>query len=139
MIILDMSRSNRYSKWSNTKLQLLVQGLNILLLVWIIVWIEYGFQAISRSDQKQSLQWFDKIDASKRLSVLRFLQALLSTFTTFSLQECFQLLQWSFISRRGLSFLDLLSISPTTGSLGLIMLLFAFKFKNSTALWALLR
>lgn len=128
------------SKWSATWLLMLIYAASLALFALTIVGAQASFASQTRSDQKQPLQGIDKIDVSLALTILRLFQALLSTSSTFLLQECCQLLQWSLISTtRGMSYGSVLSISPTTGSLGMMTTIISSTSNASCKVWAILR
>jgi hypothetical protein len=118
------------SKLSNTWLEacvclLVVPGLFII----IILLVQLAFNAQWKSDHDQKLGLIEKIDSSILIALLRTVQALLSTLTSFALGHCFQLLQWALTSgHRGLSYASIVALSPTTGLPGMIRLALPFIF-----------
>jgi hypothetical protein len=77
---------------------------------------------------------------SSTLAVLRVLQGITSTVTALVLGQTLELLQWTLSSREsGLRLLSLLSISPTTGILGMLEIIRRRAPKAADRFWALLR
>lgn len=128
------------SKWSATWILMLIYAASLGLFALTIVGVQASFASQTRSDQKQPLEAIGKIDISLSLTILRLLQALLSTSSTFLLQGCCQLLQWSLISgKRGMSYGNVLTISPTTGIVGLITAIVSSTSNGSCKMWAISR
>ncbi|KAI4864525.1 hypothetical protein F4820DRAFT_448962 [Hypoxylon rubiginosum] len=109
-------------KFSNTWLQcclclLAIPGLFAI----IVVLVQATFAAQWRSDHGQPFDSIHKLDSSMALAILRTVQAILSTLTTFTVEDSFQFVMWSLISRpKGVSYTSILALTPTTGALGMI-------------------
>ncbi|KAI1114517.1 hypothetical protein F5Y14DRAFT_171521 [Nemania sp. NC0429] len=128
------------SKIKEARLQICLGVITLGLFGLIIVFVQASFEAQKKSDNHQALNSIDKLNMSLTLGLLRLSQGILSTSTAFLLDESFQYLQWILInSRRGLSYASNLSMSPTTGALGLIKLITSPITKGSSRLWALSR
>src|SRR5947207_1053156 len=71
------------------------------------------------------------------LAILRILQGLTFTLTSLTLNPPLELIQWSLASRNnGLRLLTFLSISPTTGVLGMLGMVFRENPKACDRAWA---
>ncbi|KAK8024444.1 hypothetical protein PG993_012510 [Apiospora rasikravindrae] len=134
------SQSRKRLKLSNTWMQGCAVLCITVLFACIIFFVQSLFDAQARSDQKKPLNPIHKIDASRTLSLARTAQAILSLSTTFALQNTFQYLQWAMISRpQGLSYTSMLSLSTTTGALGMMNLIRSLVANGSSKAWAIMR
>lgn len=128
-------------KFSNTWLQcclclLAIPGLFAI----IVVLVQATFAAQWRSDHGQPFDSIHKLDSSMALAILRTVQAILSTLTTFTVEDSFQFVMWSLISRpKGVSYTSILALTPTTGALGMIRLITSSISQLSSKMWTLLR
>ncbi|KAF3021005.1 hypothetical protein E8E14_010619 [Neopestalotiopsis sp. 37M] len=126
--------------FANTGLHTFLGLVNVAIYGVIIVFVHSTFDAQSHSDASSPLTDIDKLDATFMLALLRVLQALLSTFTAFSLDTSFELIQWSLISyEKGLSFTSSMALSPTTGTLGMLEILRSVQTKLSSKAWITMR
>jgi hypothetical protein len=126
--------------FANTGLHTFLGIVNVAIYGVIIVFVHSTFDARSHSDASSPLTDIDKLDATFMLALLRVLQALLSTFTAFSLDTSFELIQWSLMSNeKGLSFTSSVALSPTTGSLGMLEILRSVQTKLSSKAWITMR
>ncbi|KAI1121597.1 hypothetical protein F5Y10DRAFT_271913 [Nemania abortiva] len=92
------------------------------------------------SDHDLSLSSIQKLDASTIIAILRVSQAVLSTLTSFALDDSFQVVQWALISRpKGLSYASVAALSPTTGALGMIRIVVSSTAGGSSKVWTLLK
>ncbi|KAK8099580.1 uncharacterized protein PG998_012821 [Apiospora kogelbergensis] len=106
----------------------------------IILLVQSMFNAQERSSQKKTLDSIHKVKASWTLSFARTAQAILSLLTTLALQNTFQYLQWIITSRpQGLPYSSMLALSPTTGGLGMVSLLWSFNVSGSSKAWTIMR
>lgn len=124
--------------WTTVALSLGAAGLFAAL----IVLVNASFTAQSRSDEKQHLNGIHKIDANTMLTVLRIIQAILSTMSTTVINQSFELIQWARASdRRGISYTSFLAISPITGPWGMFLLVVTplTRINLSSKLWVILR
>lgn len=64
------------------------------------------------------------------LAILRFLQGVTSTYTTFSVANTFEVLEWTVVKSFGVLLPTFLALSPTTSLLGLLMLLISCRTKS---------
>jgi hypothetical protein len=130
----------RVLDFKGTRLLFLLNILIICLFVTVLLFIQATYAAESRADDKLPLTKLLKLDISTTLAVLRTSQGALSTFTALAISDTFVLLQWKRIaSPTGLSCLNLLALSPTTGHLGTLSLVLSSVTRLPTRLWALLR
>ncbi|KAF2464867.1 uncharacterized protein BDR25DRAFT_318859 [Lindgomyces ingoldianus] len=101
--------------------------LSLLLLTSLFaITIWFSQLTFPTNDERKSSdhQHQTRVPFSSALTVLRFLQGLTSTCTTFVLLQTFEMLEWTLASRNGgLMLLNFLSLSPTTGFLGILWLL----------------
>ncbi|KAI3326173.1 hypothetical protein HD806DRAFT_552487 [Xylariaceae sp. AK1471] len=114
--------SHKITKVSNTWLQACVCLVAVPgLFTIIILLVQSTFNTQWKSYHERSLSSIEKIDGSIIIALLRTIQAILSTLSSFALGDCFQLLQWALASRkRGLTYASIVALSPTTGVLGMI-------------------
>lgn len=123
-----------------TSIPILLCFASIGLLVTVIIYVQSTYAAESSSSRGLPLSDLLKTDVSKTLTVLRTSQGILSALTSLALENIFFLLQWSQIHPpNGLSYLRILALSPTTGSLGTLNLLKSSAPNLPTKFWALLR
>lgn len=77
---------------------------------------------------------------SSTLAILRVLQGITSTLTNVALNQILELIQWSLVSRNnGLRLLTFLSISPTTGVLGMLGMVLRKYPRACDRAWAVCR
>lgn len=75
---------------------------------------------------------------SSTLAVLRILQGFTSALTTLALNQTLESIQWSLVSQEnGLRLLNFLSISPTTGIVGMLKMAFLGKRQPSDQVWTI--
>ncbi|KAL3443429.1 hypothetical protein BJX65DRAFT_311930 [Aspergillus insuetus] len=80
------------------------------------------------------------IDSSSTLTLLSILSGLLSTLLTLVLACVFELIHWALTVRDdGLSSVSLLGLSPTTGIMGSLTIIFTRRLRAVDRLWPLLR
>ncbi|KAK5627505.1 hypothetical protein RRF57_003220 [Xylaria bambusicola] len=128
------------SRLGYTWKQLLINVLILALLAVVVVFVRATYDAERNSEKKLALDRLMKTNVSTTLGVLRVSQGILSTLTSLSIIESLVALQWSMIeSRRGLGYLDLLALSPTSGIAGALKLICSPITKGSSKAYALLR
>ncbi|KAL6232432.1 hypothetical protein BDW75DRAFT_242960 [Aspergillus navahoensis] len=80
------------------------------------------------------------VDASSTLTLLSVLQGLHSVLATFVLSSLFEFMHWTLTARdSGLTSIGLLGLSPTTGALGSVRIIFSKNCRLPDRLWPLLR
>ncbi|KAL2852043.1 hypothetical protein BJY01DRAFT_244659 [Aspergillus pseudoustus] len=80
------------------------------------------------------------IDSSSTLTLLSIFSGLLSTLLTIVLSCIFELIHWALTVREdGLSSIGLLGLSPTTGIMGSLTIIFTRRLRATDRLWPLLR
>ncbi|KAL3477935.1 hypothetical protein BJX99DRAFT_256904 [Aspergillus californicus] len=80
------------------------------------------------------------LDSSWTLALLSVFQGLLSTILTVVLSSLFELIHWTMTARRdGVRSISLLGLSPTTGALGSLRIIFSKRCRLVDRLWPLLR
>jgi hypothetical protein len=123
-----MSKRNS-TKWtviiSKTGLQFLWNLSMLGLFAVVVLFVQTTVAAEYISSQKQSLSNLLKINISTTLAVLRTSQGILASITSITLKQSFLYIQWSLIGHKGLSYLTLLALAPTTGYLRTIKLIIA--------------
>jgi hypothetical protein len=81
-----------------------------------------------------------RISSASTLALLGIAQGVLSTILTAVLSFLFEVMQWALIRRKdGLASIALLGISPTTGILGCLKIIFSRRCKLSDRIWPLFR
>ncbi|KAK7917442.1 hypothetical protein PG985_011050 [Apiospora marii] len=127
-------------KFSNTWMQSCGAFCATGMFVFIVCLLQSIFDAQVRSDQMIPLDTIHKINSSLTLAFARTAQAVLSFLTTFALQNTFQYIQWAVLGRpQGLSYTSMLGLSPTTGALGMMCLVWSSSTNASSKAWAIIR
>lgn len=115
------SSEDTLTKFQTLRLQLTTITLSIGLLAFVITYVHGTYAAEKSSQQGLQLSSLLKTEASTILTILRASQGLLSMLTTLALDGTFVLLQSSTMALpHGLSYLTLLSLSPSTNALELV-------------------
>lgn len=117
--------SSTWSRITSTWTQLALSLLALCLFAVVVIYVRGTSTAISLSTDHRALNNFLlNTDVSTTLAVVRASQGLLSALMTGLLKNMFVLVQWNLMSSaRGLSFHNLLALSPTTDSLGALAIL----------------
>lgn len=130
----------KVSKLKGTVWQLSICVLSLALFAVIVLFVQASKYAERDSTQKRQLAGILQTKASLTLAILRTAQAVLSTITTLGLNNALEHIQWTLSSSApGLPFSSLLALSPATGKMGLLQLLFSNGALASSRLWTLLR
>lgn len=133
---------SRWSKVSSTWPQLCLSLLALGLFAVVVVYVQGTYSAVRFSAEKRALSSFLKSDVSTTLAIVRASQGLLSALMTGLLKSMFVLLQWTLMnSTDGLSYHNLLALSPTTESLGGLAILRSPRslLKLDSKIWLLMR
>ena len=122
----------------NTKLELLLL-LTSSVLFALIVWFVYTtFSAERKSRNGQALDDLLRLDASNALAILRVLQGLMTLASASALAHSLELVQWCLCARsHGISYVVFLILSPATGHIATLRLLFSRSIKRMHRMWAL--
>lgn len=119
---------------------LVLSVLAICLLATVITYVQSTYAAEERSSQGRPLSNLLRTDVSRTLTILRASQGILSALLSMAVDNIFVLLQWSQIHQPdGISYLNILALSPTTGALGTLGLIKSSGPRISAKLWALSR
>lgn len=130
----------RLERFNQTSTPILLCFLSICLLAIVITYVQATYSAEEWSNQGHPLSDLHKTDVGKTLTILRLSQGILSASISMALQNVFVLLQWSQMHRsNGVSYLNVLALSPTTGALGALGLIKSSAPRISAKIWALLR
>lgn len=130
----------RLERFKQTSTPLLLCFLSVCLLAIVITYVEATYSAEEWSNQGHPLSDLHKTDVGKTLTILRISQGILSASLSMALKNIFVLLQWSQMHRsNGVSYLNVLALSPTTGALGALSLIKSSATRISSKFWALSR
>jgi len=135
---------NSQSRLSGTKKTLILNLISLGLLGVTTVFVQAAYLAESRSSNGISLNRLLRIDASTTIAVVQASQTVLIALITVTLGEVFEFIQWTAAASkgRGLRYLTFLAMSPTTGYLGTLKLVFARHLSCvslDTRLWGLMK
>ncbi|GAB7354876.1 hypothetical protein MBLNU459_g5518t1 [Dothideomycetes sp. NU459] len=98
------------------------------------------FQGKPGNQANHILQTHLKLSFSSTVVILRVLQGLTSALTAAAVAQSFEGIEWALASRdRGVRLLSFLGISPTTGIIGAVKLLFGDQVRPSDRMWAVSR
>lgn len=130
----------RLDKFKHTSTPTLLCFLAVCLLTTIITYVQATYAAEERSNRGRPLSDLLKTDVSRMLTILRTSQGILTASVSLALENVFILLQWNQLRRpNGVSYLNVLALSPTTGALGILGLIKSSAPRLPTKLWALSR
>lgn len=130
----------RLHRFKQTSTPILLCLLAIRLLATVITYVQATYAAEERSNRGRPLSELLKTDIGRTLTILRTSQGILSASVSLALQNAFVLLQWGQMHPPdGISYLNVLALSPTTGALGTFGLIKSSAPKISAKIWALLR
>lgn len=105
----------------------------------VMLFVQNTVSAEASSDSNVSLGSLSEVHPSTALEIIRALQGVLAAITSAALKQSFSYIQWILISRgNGLSHLEFLALSSTTGDMGSIKLILG-DFRTHTKLDALFR
>lgn len=128
------------TRLNRTSTPILLFILAMCLLATVITYVQSTYAAEESSRRGRPLSDLLKTDVSRTLTILRTSQGILSALVSLALENVFILLQWSQIHPPdGISYLNILALSPTTGALGTFGLVKSSAPKTSTKLLALSR
>lgn len=129
-----------FARLNRTSTPILLCILAMCLLATVIIYVQSTYTAEERSRRGRPLSDLLKTDVNRTLTVLRTSQGILSALVSLALENVFVLLQWGQIHPPdGISYLNILALSPTTGALGTLGLVKSSVPKTSTKLLALSR
>jgi hypothetical protein len=98
------------------------------------------FSEVTYSNARRALQHALHVDPGDTLTVLSTLQGTLTFLMSMVLDNTLELVQWSLIGRKiGLDALSILALSPSTGAVGSLGILFSATAKTRSRLWASLK
>jgi hypothetical protein len=125
----------------NLGLQLFLAFLSLGLFTVIVLFVQATYAAEASSQKSRAFgNSLLKVDVSTSLSVLRAAQGVLSAIMSIALGHVLDYVQWKNMGiPDGLPYLNLLALSPTTGSLGLFGLILSSATNSSTKAWASIR
>lgn len=130
----------RFDRFKHTSTPTLLWFLAICLLATIITYVQATYTAEERSNRGRPLSDLLKTDVGRTLTILRTSQGILSASVGLALENVFILLQWNQLHRpNGVSYLNFLALSPTTGALGILGIVKSSAPRLPTKLWALSR
>lgn len=128
------------TRLNRTSTPILLFMLALCLLATVIIYVQSTYAAEESSRRGRPLSGLLKTDVSRTLTILRTSQGILSALVSLALENVFVLLQWGQIyPPGGISYLNILALSPTTGALGTFGLIRSSAPKVSTKLLALSR
>jgi hypothetical protein len=107
--------------------------------VAIITYAEIADWAESVSGKRQRLTKGLQTDVSTTIAVVRVLQGLLLATSSFALTRSFAILQWSLMARaldNGISYHELLALSPTTLNWGAFRIVFHGSSRMKERVWS---
>lgn len=142
--LVDRSIERKDTKASQPKgpttLQFLSATLALALLAVVILFVQSAYVAVYRSNKNMPLNALAKINSSTTLAVVRAAQGVLYVCMTYVLNETFVLLLWlQMNSPKGLSYLSLLALSPSTMQWGTVRLFVSSASSAQDRIWAWLR
>jgi hypothetical protein len=96
------------------------------LLIVVVFMVEASYSAQRRSDKSLSLSRFLKLDGSTTIAIVQACQVIGLGLTTACLAQAFESIHWVLLdSINGLPYLSFLALSPSTGYMGTLSLVFA--------------
>lgn len=130
----------RLDRFKQTSTPIILCVLVICLLATVITYVQATYSAEKRSSRGQPLSHLLKTDVSRTLTILRTSQGILSALVSLALGNVFLLLQWNQMHPPdGISYLNVLALSPTTGALGTLGLIRSSAPRLSAKIWAISR
>lgn len=122
----------------NIKLKLFLFFTTSLLYSAIIWFVLTTSSAEERSEQGQSLNDLYRLDDSYALAILQILQGLMTLASTSLLEHSLELVQRCLSARdQGLSYVVFLILSPATGKIATLRMLFSRSVRRLYKMWAL--
>lgn len=130
----------RLGRFKQTSTPIILCFLAICLLATVTTYVQATYAAEERSRRGRPLNGLLKTDVSRTLTILRASQGILSALVSLALGNVFLLLQWGQMHPPdGISYLNVLALSPTTGALGTLGLIRSPAPRISAKIWALTR
>lgn len=109
----------------------------------VIIFSQAAYLAEWRSNRGLGLNALLKVDENTTIAVVQAFQVMLLALTTTCLDEAFEFLHWTLMdTSRGIPYQTFLALSPATGYMGTLSLIFAWPIRSvpvSTRLWGLLK
>jgi hypothetical protein len=130
-------KPQKSSRWLPSTIGNSSSFLIVTLVTTILLCATIGFSQATFSSTGASNIWH--ISFTWSLAVLRILQGLTTSLTTFILCLGFESIQWTWIEKTPCSLLTFLTISDSTGVMGLLRLGLNKAATRSQRLWPLLR
>jgi hypothetical protein len=138
--LVDRTVERKDTKASQPKgpiVQFLSATLALVLLAVVVLFVQSANVAVDHSKKNLPLNKLAKIDSSTTLAVVRAAQGVLSVCMAFVLNEAFVLLLWLQMNTpKGLSYLRVLALSPSTTQWGIVRLLVSSASNSQDRIWA---
>lgn len=139
--LVDRSIERKDTKTSQPKgptiLQFIIATLAFALLAIVILFVQSAYVAVDLSNRNLPLNRLSKTDSSTTLAIVRASQGVLYICMTYVLNEAFMLLLWlQMNSPKGMSYLSLLALSPSTMQWGTVRLLVSSASNSQDRVWA---
>jgi hypothetical protein len=139
--LVDRTVERKDTKASQPKVPTIVHFLSatlaLVLLAVVVLFVQSANVAVDHSKKNLPLNKLAKIDSSTTLAVVRAAQGVLSVCMAFVLNEAFVLLLWLQMNTpKGLSYLRVLALSPSTMQWGIVRLLISSASNAQDRIWA---